>query len=97
MDLCLEGMAGVAEADGQPGRAARLLGAAEALNVGLGGTPDRPSSTCTKQYERQVAALRARRDEEAFAAAWAAGRALSFEAAVAEAVEDSSTLPSEAE
>ena len=37
-------------------------------------------------YDRDVAAIRAQLDETTFAAAWAAGRALSLEQAIAEAL-----------
>ena len=37
-------------------------------------------------YERQVATVRAQLDEATFAAAWAAGRALPLEQAIAEAL-----------
>jgi hypothetical protein len=64
-------------------RAARLLGAAEALHeaIGLPQSPD-----WYAEVERPVAAARAALGEEAFAAAWTAGRALTMEQAVAEAM-----------
>jgi tetratricopeptide (TPR) repeat protein len=77
---CLDGLAGVAGAQGQPERAARLLGIADAL---------RDSADMLLQpayraaYERDVAAARAQLDEATFAAAWAAGRALTLEQAIA--------------
>jgi predicted ATPase/DNA-binding CsgD family transcriptional regulator len=63
-------------------RAARLLGAAEAQRERLG-TP--VNSFQRSDYERCVARARAGLGEDAFAAAWAAGRALSLADAVAEA------------
>jgi tetratricopeptide (TPR) repeat protein len=66
-------------------RAARLLGAVEALREAIG-RPRSPGD-CAGE-ERPVAAARAALGEEAFAAAWAAGRALTIEQAVAEAMEE---------
>ncbi|MFL5801446.1 MAG: ATP-binding protein, partial [Roseiflexaceae bacterium] len=81
--LCLNGLAGVAGEMGQPVRAARLFGAAEALRetIGLSQQSDERAT-----YDRTVAALRAQLDAAAFAAAWAAGRALTVEQAIAEAL-----------
>jgi predicted ATPase/DNA-binding CsgD family transcriptional regulator len=80
---CLEGLAGIAGASGRPERAARLLGAAEALRKSVG-IPLPPVNHA--DYERDVAAVRAQLDEATFAAAWAAGGALSLEQAIAEAL-----------
>ena len=79
--LGLAGVAGLAAEWGQPERAARFFGAA-ALEEG-GATPIAPAYRATN--ERDLAAVRATLGEEAFAAAWAAGRALGLEAAMAEA------------
>jgi len=81
--LCLTGFAGLASEIGQPVRAARLFGAAEALReiIGLSQQSDERAT-----YDRTVAALRAQLDAAAFAAAWAAGRALSVEQAIADAL-----------
>jgi non-specific serine/threonine protein kinase len=79
----LAGLAGVAVARSRPVRAARLLAAAEAAyaTVGMPIFPrDRPT------HDRAVAAARAVLGDERFAAAWEAGRALSLEHAVAEAL-----------
>ena len=81
----LDGVAGVAAARGQAERAARLHGAAAALREQLGATVvpwEHPA------HERDLAAVRAALEPEAFAAAWAAGAALPLEAAVAEALAD---------
>jgi hypothetical protein len=59
------------------------LGAAETLRETLG-TP--PLSFQRAPYERGVAAARAQLDPAAFAAAWAAGRALTPEQAIEEAL-----------
>ena len=66
----LEGLAGVAAARGQFERAARLFGAAEALREAVGAPRPPPSR---ESYERDVAAVRAALDAEAFAATRAAG------------------------
>lgn len=81
----LEGLAAVAAARQQAERAAHLLGAAEALRAAIG-VPLSPDDRV--RHERTVAALRRRLGEPAFAAAWASGRALSREAAVAQAIAD---------
>jgi tetratricopeptide (TPR) repeat protein len=81
---CLAGLAAIALACEDETRAARLWGAAEALRDAAGvamWAADRI------EYERQVAALRAGMDERALAAAWATGRALTLEQAIAEALE----------
>jgi non-specific serine/threonine protein kinase len=77
--MCLDGLAGVAAAQARPARAARLLGAAEALREAIG-APTPPAGRAA--HEREVAALRAALDGEAYAAAWADGRALPLERAV---------------
>lgn len=85
----LRALAGVLVAQKQPERAARLFGAAEALHE-LIGAPI-PSSQ-RPHYERQVAVARAALGDEAFAAAWSAGRALPLEEAIAEALDATQTL-----
>jgi predicted ATPase/DNA-binding XRE family transcriptional regulator len=79
-----EGLAGVV-AQRQPARAARLFGAAEALRE-TAGTPLPPVNRA--DYARDVAAARAHIGEDAFAAAWAAGRALSLERAIADVLDE---------
>jgi predicted ATPase/class 3 adenylate cyclase len=83
---CTEGLellASTAGAAGQGERAARLLGAASALRETLG-APQPPQEQV--EVEQAVAAARAALGEEAWAAAYAAGRALSREQAIAEAL-----------
>ncbi|HKC75859.1 MAG TPA: tetratricopeptide repeat protein, partial [Chloroflexota bacterium] len=80
----LEGVAGVAGAQGQPERAARLFGATDALRAALG-VPVRPVDR--RLYDRDVTAVHATLGDETFAAAWAAGRALPLEQALAEATD----------
>jgi non-specific serine/threonine protein kinase len=83
---CLEGIAGLVSAVGQysegPRRAARLFGAAEALREAAG-VPLPPVYRAA--YERDVAAVQARLDERRWQSAWAEGRALLMEQAIAEA------------
>src|SRR5262249_35860897 len=82
VSVCLEGLAGLAEVRKQPERAARLFGAAEALRES-GGRPLPP--VYRADYDKAVAAARAQLDPASWAAAWAAGRALPLEQAIAEA------------
>jgi predicted ATPase len=79
---CLAGLAGVATARHESRRAARLFGAGEALLEDVNATIWRGNRA---DYERNLAALRAQVDETTLAEAWAAGRALSQQEAVAEA------------
>jgi hypothetical protein len=81
---CLEGLAGVASAQARPERAARLFGAAAALRE-LINHPLPPVSR--SDYERDVAAARALIDEQFFEAAWAKGRALTLEQAIADGLD----------
>jgi tetratricopeptide (TPR) repeat protein len=76
MAECLMGLAGIIGNLGQPQPAARLFGAAEALRESVGAIVW-PANRL--EYHRSLAALRAQLDEEALAAAWAEGRALSME------------------
>ncbi|MBI4770417.1 MAG: tetratricopeptide repeat protein, partial [Chloroflexi bacterium] len=92
---CLAGMAGVVGGVGKPERAARLFGAAEALLEASGAVLD---SVDRIAYERNVAAVRRRSsargegdaylDEASFTAAWAEGRTMTLEAAMAYALEN---------
>ena len=85
---CLETLAAVASSQGQPERAARLLGAAETVRE-AGGFALPPAHRA--EHDRSVAAVRARLGEEAFASAWAAGRAMTLEEAVDYALSPGST------
>jgi non-specific serine/threonine protein kinase len=81
---CLAGAIGMA---GQPERAARLLGAWEAALERLGAFPqpaDRP------EHDRNIAAVRAQLAPATFEAAWAEGRKMTLEQAVAYALDDPS-------
>jgi predicted ATPase/class 3 adenylate cyclase len=82
---CLEDVAALAGAQARPRRAARLLGAAVAIREEIG-TPVAPFER--EAYERQVAALRSTLGVRDFATAWASGRAMSLEQAVADALEE---------
>jgi predicted ATPase/transcriptional regulator with XRE-family HTH domain len=80
---CLEDIAGLAGA-AQPAGAVRLFGAAEAVRESAG-IPLPPVRRAA--YERDLAAARAQLDQRAWETAWAAGRALSLEQAIAEALD----------
>jgi tetratricopeptide (TPR) repeat protein len=80
---CLAGLGSAAALDEAPERAARVWGAAERLRQAIG---CRPAPAARATYERAMASARAQLGEEAFAAAWAAGRVLTLEQAVAEAL-----------
>jgi predicted ATPase/class 3 adenylate cyclase/Tfp pilus assembly protein PilF len=76
---CLEGFAGVYAMNGEPERAARLLGAGEALRK-VANSPVQAGDR--DEYDRFVAAARSALGEEAFAAALVEGHALSLEEAI---------------
>jgi tetratricopeptide (TPR) repeat protein len=88
----LEMAAEFSAAEGDARGSARLFGAAEALREELG-TPVPPPDRA--EYERAVAAARAALGDEAFAAAWAEGRAMSWQQAIAYALgeEDAPEVP----
>jgi len=94
MVMCLAGLAEVAAVAAHLARAARLLAATlvllEALNARLEDTTWDVIAgyplTSQADVERQVAAVRTALGEAAFDAAWAAGRAMSLEQAVADAL-----------
>jgi predicted ATPase/DNA-binding CsgD family transcriptional regulator len=81
---CLRGLASVAAMIHRHERAARLFGAADAVRETLG----LPAPRHHAQYEQAAARARAGLGDEAFAAAWAAGRALPLAEAVNEALTD---------
>jgi predicted ATPase/DNA-binding SARP family transcriptional activator len=80
----LEGLAIALELEGQEPLAVRFLGAAAAAREDL--DMPLPPPECVA-YERTVAATRAALGEDAFAAAWAAGRAMSIETALVRALD----------
>ncbi len=73
---CLEGLGAVAHARRQLPRAVTLFAGAQALReaLGLGRAPSESAD-----YERELTALRAALDEEAFALKWAQGQAMTLE------------------
>jgi hypothetical protein len=79
----LVGLGGVASVR-QPERAARLLGAATALLDAMRSTLD-PADRL--DYDRITANVQAQLDEATYAAAWAEGRAMTVEQAIACALE----------
>ena len=89
--LCLVGFARVAAAQGQQRlagsqhaeRAARLLGAVEACYASSGYHPYRAAGL---EYDHALAAARAQLDDATWAAAWAEGRAMALEQAIAYAL-----------
>jgi non-specific serine/threonine protein kinase len=81
--VSLDNLAVVAQRRGQGQRAARLWGAAEVLREVLG-FPLPPEDRAV--HQRAVAAARAQLGEEACATAWAEGRALPLEQAIADAL-----------
>ncbi len=77
---CLDGLANVVLVEGEPAWAARLWGAAETL----GDTMDHFLPPVERvPYEQAVAAARAQLGEKDFASAWAEGRAMTPEQALA--------------
>jgi predicted ATPase/DNA-binding CsgD family transcriptional regulator len=76
----LEGLASVVAVQGEPAWAAQLWGVAQALRDALG-APMPPIER--KNYEQALAAARAQLGEQAFAAAWAEGRTMTPEQAIA--------------
>jgi tetratricopeptide (TPR) repeat protein len=80
----LEGLGAVAAAQGASARAARLWGAAEAIREATGLTMDAHDAP---DYARWVTSARAPFESADFNAAWAEGRAMSVEQAIAYAGE----------
>ena len=84
----LDGVAAVAATQGQPVRAARLWGAAEALREG---TDEQRWHVFERTYDRALTAARSEVSPGDWATAWEAGRGLTPEQAVAEALEEGAT------
>jgi ATP/maltotriose-dependent transcriptional regulator MalT len=82
---CMQGLAAVAEVRDEPHRAARLLGAAEALLEATG--PVLYAQANNELHQRAADAARERLGEQAWEAARAEGRAMTFEQAVEYALE----------
>src|SRR5262249_52548616 len=83
MAQVLGGFGKVAAAREEPERAARLFAAADALFEGV-----HSRSVPARGERRVVAQVRSALGEEAFAAAWAEGRAMSLEQAISDALEE---------
>ena len=88
MTVSLERLAALASARGQTVRAVRLFGAAAELRTVIG-WPRPPVDR--SYYESLLAAARTQLDEATFATAWAEGRAMTLEQAIADALEDETT------
>ncbi len=80
----LVGLGGVAARRGEPGRAARLFGAAEALGEAASVAVAFPPAQAL--YEQDLANVRAQLDAEAFQVSWAKGWAMTVREAVVEAL-----------
>lgn len=85
MAYSLEGLARAAVMQHQDERAACVFGAAEALRESIG-APLPPAAQA--EIERDVATLRARLNEQAFAVAWADGCAMKIEQTIAVVLAD---------
>jgi hypothetical protein len=83
MAWCLQGLGEVAGEQGQPERAARLLGAADHLLEAI----DSPRTPQIAGLERHVAAIRVALGGQKFTAAWTEGRAMPLEQAISDALE----------
>jgi non-specific serine/threonine protein kinase len=83
LPLSVEGMAAIAAGTGRPDQAVCLYGAAATLRETIGVAIVWEHRA---RYERNLARLRAALSAEAFAEAWAAGRSLTPEQAIAEAL-----------
>jgi len=82
ISCCLEGLAQVGTAQDDPVWAARLWGAAETIHEAVGSPMPLQFNERTL-YERAVAKARASMGKQAFAAAWAEGRTMTPEQALA--------------
>ena len=80
---CLEGAAALALAGGQPERAARLLGSADAIREAIG-VPVPPGERTDSDRTGEAAYVELGRDS--FESAWSAGRAMTLDSAVAYAL-----------
>ena len=84
--FCANGLAGMAAREGQAERAARLFGVADALSEKTGAGVS--WSVLRSLNERDLASTREMLDSEAFEKAWAEGRAMTLEEAVAYALSE---------
>jgi hypothetical protein len=83
MATCVAALGCAAAGLGDVDRAARLLGAAEAMRERLGATVP---GLLRKEHDARVAQTRQALGEDAFAAAWAQGRMMSADEAIAYAL-----------
>jgi predicted ATPase/two-component SAPR family response regulator len=90
--LCLEELAGVACARGHYLRATRLWGAEETLREAIGASV---RVLYRDDYDRGVEAAHAGLGDEAFEVAWAEGRAMTLEEALAYALDEPAVLHEE--
>jgi predicted ATPase/class 3 adenylate cyclase len=86
---CLHALAGIAAVQGEPIRAALLSGAAESVHAAIKAPPS-PAERMVS--ERFLPIARAAVDEEAFSDSWAQGWRMSYDAAVAHALENTVVL-----
>ena len=84
--MMLDGLASLIVANGEATRAVRLMAAADAWRKSTGYFDPLPFVYRRDFYDGLAAAVRGALNEAAFEAAWAAGRALSLEAALGEAL-----------
>jgi predicted ATPase/DNA-binding XRE family transcriptional regulator len=90
LPYCLEGLAGVALADGNPTRATVLASAADALRTRV----QAPLPPAGRQFlEHYLALMQAQLDPRQFAAAWTTGQTLSLWEVVDSALDEVDTLP----
>jgi predicted ATPase/class 3 adenylate cyclase len=82
---CLHALAGIASVQGEPIRAALLSGAAESVHAAIKAPPS-PAERMVS--ERFLPIARAAVDEESFSDGWAQGWRMSYDAAVAYALEN---------
>ncbi len=85
---CLVGVAGIAGARGDAAKVARLLGVVDVLLDFVGSQLEKIERA---EYDRSVTAARAQLGEEEFAKVWAEGQAMSFEQAIAYALENTNS------
>ena len=90
----LAGFATLTVARQQAKLAAQLLGAVEVLREAIGSPPLSPDERT--DYEQALVAARTALGEEAFATAWAQGRAMPLEQAIAYALGTKDALPTDA-
>jgi predicted ATPase/class 3 adenylate cyclase len=82
---CLHALAGIAALQGEPLEAALLSGAAESVHAAIKAPPSPAERMVSERFLRMA---RAGVDEESFSDSWARGRRMSYDAAVAYALEN---------